>query len=222
MFDRNSTTLTCTSTGGPPTIVMWRKNNEPLKLSLYEQSQRLVDAESATYENVLFNADVASFVGSSTCVVSNARGASERTVELNGGFHAVHYSADNYHYFIHKGITLDLDPFIVGQSAIAMCVSDVPATMMEWLSGYDVLMSSSMSTQQLDLVFSLVNDSIHRQVYVCRVTRSADGMVATQNFTANVIGKNLVSCIVYIGIHKHMYLHSIQSPLLPSLPLLVV
>ena len=61
--------------------------------------------------------------------------------------------------------------------------------MIEWLSGEDVLMTSSMSTQQLDLVFSLVTDSIHRQVYVCRVTRSADGMVATQNFTANVIGK---------------------------------
>ena len=53
-------------------------------------------------------------------------------------------------------------------------------------------MTSSMSTQQLDLEFSLVTDSIHDQVYVCRVTRLVDGMVATQNFTATVIGKSLI------------------------------
>lgn len=35
----------------------------PLKDSLYQQSQRLVDAETATYDNVLFNDDVASFLG---------------------------------------------------------------------------------------------------------------------------------------------------------------
>jgi hypothetical protein len=74
-----------------------------------------------------------------------------------------------------------------------MCVSDVPASMIEWLNGDDVLVTSSMTTQQLDLEFSLVNDSIHNQVYVCRVTRLADGMVATNNFTANVVGKTLIS-----------------------------
>ena len=54
--------------------------------SLYEQSQRLVDAESATYENVLFNDDVASFVGTFTCEVSNVRATVpvQETVELNG------------------------------------------------------------------------------------------------------------------------------------------
>ena len=45
-----------------------------------------MNAESAMYENVLFNADVANFVGSFTCEVGNARGANEVTVELNGWF----------------------------------------------------------------------------------------------------------------------------------------
>ena len=97
IFDRNTTTLTCTSTGGPPTTVAWRKNNVPVNLSLYEQSQRLVDAEAATYENVLFNADVANFVGSFTCEVSNARGTNELTVELNGWFYVVLCCVYNYH-----------------------------------------------------------------------------------------------------------------------------
>ena len=83
-FDRNSTTLTCTSTGGPPTTVTWKKNDVLVSSSLYEQSQRLLDAESATYENVLYNDDVANFVGSFTCEIRNVRGTVEKTVELNG------------------------------------------------------------------------------------------------------------------------------------------
>ena len=83
VFDRNSTTLTCTSTGGPPTTVTWRKNGVLVNESLHEQSQRLVNAESATYENVLFNDDVANFVGAFTCEVSNVRGTVQETMELN-------------------------------------------------------------------------------------------------------------------------------------------
>ena len=48
--------------------------------------------------------------------------------------------------------------------------------------------------QELDLVFSPVNDTIHNQVYVCRVTRGKDGMppeIAVQNFTVNVHGKTI-------------------------------
>ena len=84
LFDRNTTTLTCTSTGGPPTTVTWRKNGVLVNDSLYHQSQRVVNTESATYENVLFNDDVANFVGMFTCEVSNVRGVAEETVELNG------------------------------------------------------------------------------------------------------------------------------------------
>ena len=84
-FDRNSTTLTCTSTGGPPTIVSWMVDGAPVNSSLcYEQSQRLVNALEATYENVLFNDDVANFVGTFTCEVTNARDTVQESLELNG------------------------------------------------------------------------------------------------------------------------------------------
>ena len=43
----------------------------------------------ATYENVLFNADVANFVGNFTCEVSNVKGTNEVTVELNGWLHVI-------------------------------------------------------------------------------------------------------------------------------------
>ena len=86
-FDRNSTTLTCTSTGGPPTTVTWRKNGVPVDLSLYEQSQRLIDPMEATYQSVLFNDNVTIFVGETfTCEVSNARVTVpvQESLELNG------------------------------------------------------------------------------------------------------------------------------------------
>ena len=54
--------------------------------SLYQQSKRVVDAETATYANVLFNDDINNFLGTFTCEVSNIRGTAQETVELNGVF----------------------------------------------------------------------------------------------------------------------------------------
>ena len=84
LYDKNSTTLTCTSTGGPPTTVVWKKNNVPVNMSIYQQSQRLVNAETATYKNVLFSNDITNFMGPFTCEISNARVTVHESVELNG------------------------------------------------------------------------------------------------------------------------------------------
>ena len=65
--------------------------------------------------------------------------------------------------------------------------------MIEWPRDGVVVESAAFTgIQELDLVFSPVNDSVHAQVYVCRVTRDGgSGMtvIAVQNFTANVDGK---------------------------------
>ena len=91
------------------------------------------------------------------------------------------------------GVFIVRDQFSVGYSAIASCKSDAPATMIEWLrDGMVVETASFTGIQELDLVFSPVNDSIHTQVYVCRVIRDGgNGMTvrAVQNFTVNVDGK---------------------------------
>ena len=84
------------------------------------------------------------------------------------------------------------DQFYVGQSATATCRSITPATRMEWLRNGEVVASAaSTGIQELELVFSPVNDSIHNQVYVCRVTRNS-GTVA-QNFTVQVNGESSCS-----------------------------
>ena len=84
LFDRNSTTLTCTSTGGPPTTVTWMKDGVPVNVSVYQQSQRVVHTENATYKNILFKNDITYFVGTFICEVSNARDSAVRSLELNG------------------------------------------------------------------------------------------------------------------------------------------
>ena len=58
-----------------------------MDLSLYEQSQRLVDAVEATYQSTLFNDNITNFVDTSfTCEVSNARVTVpvQDALELNG------------------------------------------------------------------------------------------------------------------------------------------
>ena len=86
--------------------------------------------------------------------------------------------------------------FNVGEPATATCRSVTSATRMEWLRNGEVVASvSSTSIQELDLVFSPVNDSIHNQVHVCRVTRDS-GTVA-QNFTVQVNGENSNSFSTY-------------------------
>lgn len=83
-FNRTVKALTCMSTGGPPATITWEKNDIPINDSFYQQSQRMVDAESATYDNVLFNDNVAIFVGNFTCQISNVRGMDSKVVHLNG------------------------------------------------------------------------------------------------------------------------------------------
>ena len=65
--------------------------------------------------------------------------------------------------------------------------------MMEWLRNGMVVESAAFTgIQELDLVFSPVSDSIHNQVYLCRVTRDGENgrtVTAMQNLTVNVDGK---------------------------------
>jgi hypothetical protein len=93
-------------------------------------------------------------------------------------------------------VSIVRDQFIVDESATASCKSDAPALMIEWLRDGMVLESAAFTgIQELDLVFSSVNDSIHNQVYMCRVTRDReDGMavIAVQNLTVNVGGKMMM------------------------------
>ena len=97
---------------------------------------------------------------------------------------------------MYTGVFIIREQFIIGKLATATCKSDTLATRMEWLRD-EVVVGSANSTQELDLVFSPVSDSIHNQVYVCRVTRDG-GMIGAQNFTADVVGKIYLMSYMYV------------------------
>ena len=101
------------------------------------------------------------------------------------------------------GVSVIRDQFTVGQSATVTCRSDVLATRIEWLTNGMVL-ESATSTQQLDLMFSPVNDTIHNQLYTCRVTREG-AIIATQNFTTQIEGNMLIILILVLRSHKIYY-----------------
>ena len=71
--------LTCTSTGGPATNVTWRKDGTALVVDgiTYRQTQMVINANTATYQNVLTVAQsVSSIYGVYRCTIGNARGTS--------------------------------------------------------------------------------------------------------------------------------------------------
>ena len=87
-FDVCSTTLTCTSTGGPATTVTWRKDGIVIfPNATHQQTKRLVDPVNGTYQTVLtINSSVgfSDIVGTYNCTVENARGVSSITVDVTG------------------------------------------------------------------------------------------------------------------------------------------
>lgn len=58
--------------------------------------------------------------------------------------------------------------FTVGQTASFSCSSDLDVNSVEWLHGHQVVLNTT--NDHLDLSFSPVNDTIHNQNYICRVT----------------------------------------------------
>ena len=73
-FDSSSQTLTCTSTGGPITTIVWKRNEA--HLTEYDMIQRIEDVGSATYVNTLsLNEEHPNdVIGLYECSVSNSRG----------------------------------------------------------------------------------------------------------------------------------------------------
>ena len=57
---------------------------------------------------------------------------------------------------------------ILGESTTLNCTSDLPTVSIEWVYNDEVLAQSSTNEAILDI--PMVNDSLHRRQYSCRVT----------------------------------------------------
>ena len=93
-------------------------------------------------------------------------------------------------FYNNTGLSIVHDQLKLGTRATAKCFGNVMhAAKMEWLSSGVVVNETGPQESAINLTFSPVNDSIHNQVYVCRLT-TTDGQQVEQNFTAKVDGKS--------------------------------
>lgn len=193
-LNRSMATLTYASSHGPATTVSWKKNGIVLdKGSVdFNQNQRLVDAETATYESYLITSNLSILVGEFTCVISNSRGATEKTLLLEGSYmlhpwHAIiNFDPTDPSY---SGVYIISSPLIVGQTATVTCISYVEGQEMKWLNGDNVL--STVSSQQSINLTIFVEDSLHNETYTCRVT-TINNMIVEETITMTVIGELIV------------------------------
>jgi phenolic acid decarboxylase len=88
------------------------------------------------------------------------------------------------------GVVLEniAETYTVESNVSITCRSDTDTERIEWLTQEGTVIVSESNVTQLDLHFTPVNDSIHGQVYICRVIRSDSDIIAEQNFTMNVVG----------------------------------
>ena len=87
----DSKTLTCTSTGGPATAVVWRQNCVILQQNdtNYVQRQTVTSTLTATYENTLEISNSTLSDGVYTCSVSNSRGYDSSLVGIGSKFNYI-------------------------------------------------------------------------------------------------------------------------------------
>ena len=82
----NTQILTCISTGGPATKVLWKRNGALINQMYHAQFQRIIDVETSKYENVLSlgSKSPVNITGKYSCIVSNARNQTEQNTTLHG------------------------------------------------------------------------------------------------------------------------------------------
>ena len=80
-------TITCTTTGAPPTDVVWMRNKvDVTNRNKYVPSQRIIDRASSTYDNVLtIKGSYEDAVGDYSCNISNylSNTSTQKTIDGN-------------------------------------------------------------------------------------------------------------------------------------------
>ena len=86
------------------TAVTWKINNQRLEIdgNRYQQTQVIVDSETAEYANILYSNDVSNLVGVFTCIVQNARGSNNKTISTNSKHAKLSIVTIRYHH-LHTG-----------------------------------------------------------------------------------------------------------------------
>lgn len=87
-LEYHDSSLVCTSSGGPATHVIWRKNGQSLNIDgiSYLQTQKITFIDNATYETTLhlLNDSIENYSGTYECTVINSRGSDSLKEAIEG------------------------------------------------------------------------------------------------------------------------------------------
>ena len=93
MYDSDTNTVNCTSSGGPATHVYWSRNGIQINTagiqSTYKLNKRISFTENAAYKNVLHIPEdsIENYNATYKCLVSNSRGNDSSQTTLEGKQH---------------------------------------------------------------------------------------------------------------------------------------
>lgn len=86
-FNAQSNSFTCISSGGSARTVTWRRNGVVIPRNDAQQTQRVMNTTTSTYQSVLTidtSMNQNAILGTFSCTVQNARGTSSRMVVVTG------------------------------------------------------------------------------------------------------------------------------------------
>ena len=172
VYDEESRSVRCISTGSPATVVSWMKDGVIIDESStdYTLTQTITDRATSTYNNILtVNVGAPGGVaGTYICTVTNELGsATDQLVGVGELMVDVKISASYPTLYI-SGITITGLPLIVGQSANISCMTNIPVNSIEWRDeSSQLIMSNAGNLMELQYTIDLVTDDLHGQQFTC-------------------------------------------------------
>ena len=141
-------------------------------------TQILQNGATSTYYNLLtVDSGPYALTGDYSCEVSNTLGTATVNISVEGILLLIACTRENSSQQLPTYICLlglatwqSSDVFTLGESASISCSSDLDVVSIKWLHNNIVVRYSSES--ELQLIFDSVNDTIHNEEFICRVTSS--------------------------------------------------
>ena len=176
VYDEDSRSVRCISTGSPATVVSWMKDGVIIDESStdYTLRQTITNRATSTYNNIVTVNEGApgGIAGTYICTVTNDIGtATDQTVAVGELMVNIRISATYYisHYISGITVTGLENPLIVGQSAATIsCMTNIAVNSIEWRNeSSQLIINDAGNLMELQYTIDLVTDDLHGQQFTC-------------------------------------------------------
>ena len=200
VYDEDSRSVTCISTGSPATVVSWMKDGVIIDESStdYTLTQTITNRATSTYNNILTVNEGApgGVTGTYNCTVTNDIGtATDQLVAVGELMVNIRISATYYisHYISGITVTGLENRLIVGQSAATIsCMTNIAVNSIEWRNqSSQLIMSDAGNLMELQYTIDLVTDDLQGQQFTC-IAIAADTTIYNETVIIQVQGITII------------------------------